>query len=148
MSLDTNLRNLGTRVGTEAKALRTLINGNALDLSALTTAQRSNLVAAINEINAAVKAAASSGGAAIDDASASSGTTYSSQKIDSQIRTAIDALVAGAPGALDTLKELADALATKGDAAAITTTLAAKQDKVDIGPTDTDYVSVFEAALA
>lgn len=54
MSLDTNLQNFTTRVATESKALRTLINGNAVDLSGLTTTAKSNLVLAINEVNAAV----------------------------------------------------------------------------------------------
>jgi len=52
MSLATNLLNLTTRVATEFKAVRTLINGNATDLSGLTTAAKSNLVDAVNEINA------------------------------------------------------------------------------------------------
>lgn len=54
MSFETNLQDFATRVGTECKAIRTLINGNALDLSALTTTAKSNLVAAINELDAAV----------------------------------------------------------------------------------------------
>ena len=51
-TLETRLRNLATRMGTEAKALRTLINGNLADLSGLTTAAKNNLVAAINEVRA------------------------------------------------------------------------------------------------
>lgn len=50
MSLQTNLQNLATRIATECKALRTLINNNAGDLSALTTTEKGNLVAAINEL--------------------------------------------------------------------------------------------------
>ena len=49
MSLVTNLSNFATRVATETKALRTLINGNQSDLSALNTSDKTNLVAAINE---------------------------------------------------------------------------------------------------
>lgn len=49
MSLATNVQNLATRVATEVKALRTLINGNVPDLSALDTPTKTNLVAAINE---------------------------------------------------------------------------------------------------
>lgn len=51
-TLETRLRNLATRMGTEAKALRTLINGNLADLTGLTTAAKNNLVAAINEVRA------------------------------------------------------------------------------------------------
>lgn len=56
MSLATNVSDLATRIATEAKALRTLINGNAADLSALTTTAKTNLVAAINELDAAIGA--------------------------------------------------------------------------------------------
>lgn len=52
MSFATNVQNLATRISSEVKALRTLINGNAVDNSALTTTAKTNLVAAINEVNA------------------------------------------------------------------------------------------------
>lgn len=52
MSFVTNVQNLATRISSEVKALRTLINGNAADNSALTTTAKANLVAAINEVNA------------------------------------------------------------------------------------------------
>lgn len=58
MSLITNLQDLATRIATESKALRTLINGNASNLSALTTTAQNNLVAAINELDALIGAAA------------------------------------------------------------------------------------------
>ncbi len=61
MSLETNLTNFATRVATETKALRTLINGNATDLTALTTTAKSNLVAAINELNAEIDAITAGG---------------------------------------------------------------------------------------
>lgn len=54
MSLATNLSNFATRVSTELKALRTLLNGNQADLSGLTTTAKGNIVAAINEVDAAV----------------------------------------------------------------------------------------------
>lgn len=50
MSLATNVTNLATRVATEVKAIRTLVNGNAADLSALDTATKTSLVAALNEL--------------------------------------------------------------------------------------------------
>lgn len=52
MSLDTQIQNLVTRVATESKSLRTLINGNVADLSGLTTTAKGNLVLAINEVKA------------------------------------------------------------------------------------------------
>lgn len=68
MSLVTQLQNLATRVATETKSLRTLVNGNASDLSALTTTAKTNLVAALNELDAAVDALTAGGSATtLDD---------------------------------------------------------------------------------
>lgn len=110
MSLSTNVTNLATRVATECKSIRTLLNGNAADLSGLSTTAKTNLVAAINELKAEVAAAAASGGASINDAAISTTTTYSSNKIEQEIAEAVAALVNGSPAALDTLAELATAL--------------------------------------
>jgi len=145
MSLSTNVTDLATRVATEAKSLRTLLNNNQLDNSALTTSAKTNLVAAINEVAAA--AAASSGiddgttsinftwssqkitdeidlatalVAIIDDVNVGSTSVYSSLKTDVQIADAVAALVDTAPGNLNTLEELAAAL---GDDAAFSTTV-------------------------
>lgn len=53
MSLASNLTTAFTRVATEFKAIRTLIGGSATaDISALTTTDKSSLVAAINETKA------------------------------------------------------------------------------------------------
>ncbi len=53
MTLATNIANAFTRVGTEFKAIRTLIGGSGTaGISALTTTDKSSLVAAINEIKA------------------------------------------------------------------------------------------------
>ena len=119
MTLDTNLRDFATDVATNAKATRTLINGNAADLSALTTTQKSNLVAAINEVAAAVGDA----GAVIDDDVTSALTVWSSAKTDTEIKAAIAAVVAGAPELLDTLNELAAAI---GDDPNFAATIAAQ----------------------
>ena len=59
MSLSTNVSNLATRIATEVKAIRTLVNGNVADLSALDTTAKSNLVLAINELKTALDTAAS-----------------------------------------------------------------------------------------
>lgn len=125
MSLATNVTNLATRVATEAKALRTLINGNAAGLSGLNTTDKTNLVAAINEIEAAVSA--SSG---INDGVTSTSTTWSSTKVNSEIGSRVSALVDGAPTTLDTLNELAAALAD--DAAFSTTVTAALANRVRV----------------
>ena len=170
MSLDQNLQDLAVRTATEDKALRTLLNGNAADLAALTTTAKTNLVAALNEIKAIADAAAG-GGVSINDAATNSTQTWSSQKISDSISAAIDALTSGAPTALDTLNELAAAIGDDANfAATITTALGNRvrwdaaqgltspqqaqarsnigaQDAASIGPTDTDYVAIYEAAL-
>lgn len=142
MSLDTNLQNLAVRAATEAKALRTLINGNAADLSALSTTDKTNLVNAINEV------AAGSGVAAATDtvagivelattAETTTGTDTSRAVTPAGVKAAIDALVAAAPGLLDTLDELAAALGDDPNfAATMTTALANKQ------PLDTDLTAI------
>jgi hypothetical protein len=129
MSLSTNVTNLATRVATEIKSVRTLINNNAGDLSALTTTQKGNLVAAINELDAAL----SNAGAQIDDTTASSSTVYSSTKTDSQISAAVAALVDGAPELLDTLNELAAAINDDANfATTIENQIAAKANDADV----------------
>ena len=51
-TLASRITDLATRIATECKSLRTLLNGNAADLSALTTTAKTNLVAAVNELDA------------------------------------------------------------------------------------------------
>ena len=154
MSLVVRLSDLTTRIATEVKALRTLINGNTAGLSALTTTNKTNLVAALNELKTLIPVASAS----IDDASTASGTTWSSTKINSQINAAIAALVNGAPGASDTLKELADQLAAlvQADtgllsfAGAQTLTAGQKTQgctNLGVGEPETDFVAVFNTGL-
>jgi hypothetical protein len=167
MSLSTNVQDLATRVGTEAKALRTLINGNSADLTALTTTAKTNLVAAINELHAALGAVA-----VIDDVTPATDKVYSSDKTEAVVAAAVAALVDAAPGTLDTLNELAAALGD--DPSFVTTINTALGNRVrvdtaaqglnstqksnartnidaasatDVGSTTTNYVTAFEAAL-
>lgn len=44
-TLQVRITDLATRVATEIKSVKTLVNGNAADLSALTTTQKTSLVA-------------------------------------------------------------------------------------------------------
>lgn len=172
MSLDTNIRNAFTNAATVDKLLKTLINGNAADLSALTTTNKSNLVAAINELAAAVGGA----GASIVDTGTSGSSVWSSSKTNTeivgQIATAVAALINSAPGTLNTLDEIAAALADDPNFAATITTALGNRVRTDtaaqgldstqqsnartniaaassaaVGPTDTDYVALFNAAL-
>lgn len=169
MSLATRLSDLATAVGTAIKASKTLINGNAADLSALNTTAKSNLVAAVNEVHGM----AASGGAAINDAASSSLTeTYSIDKIkseDAANRAALKAEILGAAGAAyDTLEEL-KAYADSGQAADLTALanrvrvdapqgltnpqkLQARDNidvysKAEIGDPEQNLVTVFNAAL-
>lgn len=126
MSLVTNVSNLATRIATEVKALRTLINGNAADLSSLTTTDKTNLVAAINEVKAA-------NGAMIDDATTSTSNVWSSSKTNTEISAAVSALVDSAPTTLDTLNELAAALGDDASfATTVTNSLATKAADADV----------------
>lgn len=108
MSLETRLIALAEAVGTDIK---TLVNKQG-DLTSLQTTAKGNLVAAINELYAAIGNA----GAQIDDMAGAGDklVTYSADKILEVIDAAKQAvksdLLDGAPEALDTLVELADAL--------------------------------------
>jgi len=81
MSLVTNIANAFTRAATESKTLRTYINGNAADLTGLTTTFKTNLVGAINEINAALSGA----GASINDTVINTVNAWSSSKINTVV---------------------------------------------------------------
>lgn len=165
---------LATRMSTEDKALRTLLNANAADLSALSTTAKGNLVAALNELKTTIDSVASAGGATINDASVASTTqTYSVTKILDLVATSISALTSGAPTALDTLDELAAALGDDANFSATITTALGNRVRTDtaaqglttqqktnartnidavgtaeIGNPDTNFVTTFEAGLA
>ena len=118
-TLQTNLTNLATRIGTELKAHRTLINGNAADLSSLTTTAKSNLVAAINELQAAVASATE-----INDASTGTAATWSASKIVEELGDLKTEILGGAGAAFDTLQELATLIGENdGDITGILTAL-------------------------
>ena len=168
MSLVTRINDLAVRVATEFKALRTMINGNATDLSALTTTAKGNLVVALNELKAAIDAGA---GSEINDATTVTDKTWSSSKISGEITAALNALTTGAPTALDTLDELAAALGDDANFAATITTSLSNRVRVDavqtftspqqiqaranigaqeaalIGDPDTNYVTTFNTGL-
>lgn len=100
MSLETGIIALAEAVGADVKTLTLKIG----DLSQLSTAAKNNLVAAINEL--------STNALAIDDDAGLGDTdvTWSADKTFTAIQSAVDALVDGAPAALDTLNKLAAAL--------------------------------------
>ncbi|QWY84042.1 hypothetical protein SEA_A3WALLY_235 [Microbacterium phage A3Wally] len=135
MSFESNVTSLAVRLGTEFKTIRTQLTGNASGaLTGLTTDAKSSLIAAINELDAAIEALASAeGGATIIDGAPVSTSVWSSAKTDAEIDTAVSAAVASlldsAPGALDTLNELAAALGDDPNfSATLTGQIAAKAD--------------------
>ncbi|WP_181063728.1 hypothetical protein [Nocardia nova] len=233
------INNFIVRSGTEFKAVRSWVNGTTGSLAALSTTDKSNLVAAINEVLAAVGSggtidadsisdatvvgkavlraadqlaarnaigagtsnlaigttsstakagdyqptaanisdATTIGRALLTAASATAGrstlSVYSTAEADAAIAAAVANLVNSAPGTLDTLKELADALGDDPNFATTINTALGNRVRVDtnaqgltgtqqanartnigaaaasdIGDTSTDFVAVFEAALA
>lgn len=119
------ISNLATTIGTDVKQ----ILANIGTLSDLTTAQKTSLVLAINELKAALNSIDLS--AVIDDEKTVTSLTWSSSKINSAISTAITNLINGAPETLDTLKELADAIDTNADAISALQEIASGHVKYD-----------------
>lgn len=164
MSLVTQISDVVTQLGTEIKTTRSSIG----DLASLATTAKSSLVAAINEVKASVSGA----GATINDGATSTSSVWSSQKTSDSITAATSAILNGAPAALDTLKEFADAIGDNANYAASTTTALGNRlrfdavqtltsgqktqgqtnldvyGKTDIGDPTTDFVAVLTAALA
>lgn len=87
MAQDTRLTAAFNRIAAAIKSNRMLINGNAADLSALTTSSKTSIVSAINELQTEVDSAAG-GGAAINDGTTSASSVWSSSKTSSEINSA------------------------------------------------------------
>lgn len=140
MSISEQVTALATRIGQECYTL----HGKCGVLTNLTTTEKSSLVGAVNELKtsidtvsgqyttlsgkvtaneqaiAAIQEQLVGGVAHIDDTQVSASTTYSSQKIASEITAAKNAvkndILGGAGEAYDTLKELADLIGENKDA--------------------------------
>lgn len=127
MSLQTRLQDLITSIGTDYKQLRTWITGSSSgDLTGLTTTAKTDLIAALNEINAKP---------------ASDITQGDLDNLKDEI------LGVGVPAALDTLDELAAALGDDANfAATVTTALGNRVLTADIGNPDTDLVALYTTA--
>jgi capsid protein len=162
MSLQTQLNSFVLRVADEFNTVK----GRTGVLSALTTTDKSSLVAAINELKAAILTAV-----AIDDAQVSVSTTYSSNKIVTLLDALKADILGGADPAYDTLLELQQALQNDQTGIAALTTAIDKRVRfdaaqtltvaeqtqartnigavaaADIGDVATDFVAIFEAAL-
>ena len=97
MSLATRIESLVIRVAQEFNDVR----AKAGNLANLTTTDKSNLVAAINELQAAVVSST-----VIDDAQIATTSTYSSNKIVSLLDALKTEILGGADAAYDTLVEI------------------------------------------
>lgn len=163
-TLSERIISLATAIGTDVKTL----TANQGSLSSLSTTAKTSLVAAINEIYAALSGA----GAVINDAAGDgdSTVTWSANKIYDTIEAAKLAvkndLVNGASAALDTLSELAAAL---GDDPNFATTIATNLgnrvrydaaqtltsgqktqacENIGVGEPDTNFVITYNTAKA
>ncbi|MDI6524749.1 hypothetical protein QMA71_04340 [Pseudomonas otitidis] len=164
MTMETRLIALAQAIGADVKSLRAAQG----DLTSLSTTAKGNLVAAINEVVALVGA----GGVQIDDGAGNgdTGVTWSADKIFDSIELAKqavkDSILGGAGAALDTLKELADALnndpnfaatiatqisnRVRYDAAQTLTTAQRLQacQNIGIGDPEADFVAAYNTAKA
>ncbi len=163
MSLQTQIHSLVIRIADEFKA----VYSNIGSLASLSTIDKSSLVAAINELEAAI-----AGAALIDDLDpGSTASTYSSSKIVTLLDDLRAQILGGADPAYDTLLELQQAFENdQTGIAAITAALdvrvrfdapqsltAPEQEQAlsnigaiassAIGDPETDFVVLFEAAL-
>uniref|UniRef100_A0AB74UGH8 Tail fiber protein n=1 Tax=Caulobacter phage BL57 TaxID=3348355 RepID=A0AB74UGH8_9VIRU len=165
-TLEVRIRDLTTRIATEFKTVRTELQSHDGDLSTLKTTAKANLVAAINELY-------DYSHALVDDTALGTSTTktWSAAKIAAQIQAAKDSLTNGAGAALDTLKELADAIGNDSNFAATVTAALGNRVRFDaaqtltapqalqartnigaqaaseIGNPDTDFVALFTTGL-
>lgn len=164
MSTASRIADLATRIATECKSLRTLLNANAVDLSSLTTTAKSSLVAAVNELDAEIAALAATAGA-IDDGATTLSNTWSATKVAAEIQAAKNALTDGAASALDTLAEIAEALGNDANFAASVTTALGNRIRYDapqtlttpqqaqacanigVGDPETNFVTTFNSGL-
>jgi hypothetical protein len=141
LSLQTRLSDLITAVGTDVKQLRTWISGSSSgDLTGLNTTDKTSLVAAVNEVNNKPGGTPPDATTTVKGiieiatlAEVATGTDSVRSVTPAGVRQERDAvkaeiLGAGVPAALDTLDELAAALADDANfAASVTTSLAGKQ---------------------
>lgn len=138
---------------------RLVVAINAIDshvgpLSSLTTTDKTSLVAALNEVKASIPTLSS----IINDTATSTVTSWSSSKINSQINAALLALIGGADGNSDSLKELADQIAALAQADngllsfanSQTLTIGQQQtgcSNLGIGDPTHNYVTAIESSL-
>ena len=161
---ETQVDSLAAAVAAAVNAVDALADGNTGDigtLASLDTTAKANLVVAINEVKTIADAAAG-GGVSINDAATNLTQAWSSQKITDELNAVLD----GAPAALDTLNELAAALGDDANFAATVNTALGNRLRVDtaaqgltgtqqtngktnlgIASSSADFAAAFNAAL-
>jgi hypothetical protein len=129
----TRVNALAAALGTDIKSALGLItetNADIGDINQLSTTVKTSLVAGLNEVKAQVQAIDVS--SIIHDNQTGTNTTWSSTKIVAQVQAAVDGIVSGAPGVLNTLKELADALGNNPQVVDQILAVQAKSVRVDV----------------
>lgn len=157
MALDSKLTLLAQALGTDVKTLNAAVGKP----SALTTTAKASLVAAINELQAALQSATG-----INDTSVSTSSTYSSSKITDLLAKLKSDILGGASAAYDTLKEIETKLGSDDTALAnlltavgnrvsfsdVQTLTAAQQlqacQNIGVGDPTVDLVAAYNAAKA
>lgn len=99
------------QITTLLKQVNNTLKGNQGDLTKLSTADKTSLVNALNELKNTIDNKTS-----INDSQKTVANTWSATKISTEITTAITNLINGADVSSDTLKELADKIAALAQA--------------------------------
>lgn len=94
------------QITTLLKQVDTILKGNQGDLTKLSTADKTSLVNALNELKTSIDNKTS-----INDSQATTANTWSATKISNEITKAINALINGADSSSDDFKEVADKIA-------------------------------------
>jgi hypothetical protein len=141
MSLQTRLGDLITAIGTDIKQLRVWMTGSSSgNLTGLATTDKSNLVAAINEVRAGAAASATTSAQGLIEIATLAEVATGTDTVRAvtpegvrQERLAVKAeiLGAGVDAALDTLLEIQNALGDDANFAATVTTALGNRVRVD-----------------
>ena len=99
------------QITTLLKQVDNTLKGNQGDLTKLSTADKTSLVNALNELKSTID-----NKSAINDSQTTTANTWSATKISNEITTAITNLINGAGASSDTLKGLADKIAALAQA--------------------------------
>ena len=99
------------QITTLLKQVNATLKGNQGDLTKLSTADKTSLVNALNELKSAID-----NKSAINDSQTTTANTWSATKISNEITQAITDLIGGADESSDKLKDLADKIAALAQA--------------------------------